>query len=197
MKNLEIGQDAILITGPTASGQVPLSPFALAKTAQWCGCERRQHAGLRHPACADGAGRPKPICRASCITSMAMFRHRSIIRPVNGFSRLPLRFCRPCGARGAFLFFVGGTGLYFKALTGGLSDMPAVPAATREPLCATVLLAEGGRGSSCDPVGEKTRKPLRCCGQVTGQRIARALEIFEATGQSIRVFQGAPGPCGH
>ena len=30
--------------------------------------------------------------------------------------------------------FVGGTGLYFKALTGGLSDMPAIPEDIRERL---------------------------------------------------------------
>jgi tRNA dimethylallyltransferase len=40
-------------------------------------------------------------------------------------------------ARGAIPVVVGGTGLYFRALTGGLSDMPAIPAEIREELrCA-------------------------------------------------------------
>ena len=37
--------------------------------------------------------------------------------------------------------FVGGTGLYFHALTEGLSDMPAIPDAVRAEV------ARAGRGS--------------------------------------------------
>src|SRR5579863_5562738 len=34
-------------------------------------------------------------------------------------------------ARGAAVIVVGGTGLYFRALTAGLADIPAVPATAR------------------------------------------------------------------
>ncbi len=95
-------------------------------------------------------------------------------------------------SRGRMPVIIGGTGLYFKSLTGGLSDMPAIPAAIREALRqravdegAEVLHAElSGR----DPVvAEKLRAQ-------DGQRIVRALEVLEATGRSISSFQGEAGP---
>jgi tRNA dimethylallyltransferase len=85
--------------------------------------------------------------------------------------------------------FVGGTGLYFKALTQGLSDIPHVPKALRaelraraEHLTAAELHVElAGR----DPaMAEKLRQSDR-------QRILRALEVHAATGQSLAAFQGA------
>ncbi|MEE1610031.1 tRNA (adenosine(37)-N6)-dimethylallyltransferase MiaA [Microvirga sp. CF3016] len=90
--------------------------------------------------------------------------------------------------------FVGGTGLYFKALTEGLSDMPSVPEAVREQVRRDSegvetpelhrLLAER------DPETARTLRPS------DRLRIQRALEIFAATGQPLVSFHGArqPGP---
>ncbi len=88
--------------------------------------------------------------------------------------------------------FVGGTGLYFKALTGGLSDMPEIPAAIRERLRER-LKTEGPEGLhrdllAKDPETAATLKPG------DGQRIVRALEVTEATGKPIRFFQKQTGP---
>ncbi len=88
--------------------------------------------------------------------------------------------------------FVGGTGLYFKALTGGLADMPEVPADIRERLRER-LKTEGPEGlhavlAAQDPQTAEALKPG------DGQRIVRALEVVEATGQSIRVYQQKNGP---
>ncbi len=94
--------------------------------------------------------------------------------------------------RGKLPVFVGGTGLYFKALTGGLSDMPTIPAALREALRAR--LAEAGPQAlhaelaSRDPQTAGTIRPT------DGQRILRALEILDVSGRSIRDFQSAAGP---
>lgn len=87
---------------------------------------------------------------------------------------------------------VGGTGLYFKALTGGLSDMPTIHADIRERY-RTRLLDEGaavlhGELSGIDPQTAENLQPR------DGQRIVRALEVVEATGKSIRHFQQATGP---
>ena len=78
---------------------------------------------------------------------------------------------------------VGGTGLYFKALTQGLSAVPPTPpeirAAVRARLDAqgaAVLHAELLRR---DPAMAARLKPA------DKMRIGRALEVFEATGRSL------------
>ncbi len=94
--------------------------------------------------------------------------------------------------RGAVPVVVGGTGLYFRALTGGLSDMPAIPADIRESLRAR-LEQEG-----IEPLHEElSRLDPEMAGRLRPadrQRIVRALEVVMATGQSIARFQGRPGP---
>ena len=90
--------------------------------------------------------------------------------------------------------FVGGTGLYFKALTEGLSDMPSVPEEVREqvrresegletPELHRLLLER-------DPETAGTLRPS------DRLRVQRALEIFAATGRPLVSFRGArePGP---
>ncbi len=92
---------------------------------------------------------------------------------------------------GRTVIFAGGTGLYFKALLGGLSSMPAIPEAVRnhwrERLSregSAILHAELQR---CDPAVAARLKAG------DGQRIVRALEVFEATGRSISAFQDGRG----
>ena len=79
--------------------------------------------------------------------------------------------------------FVGGTGLYFKALTRGLSAVPPIPPEIRESVRARLerdgveaLHAELARH---DPVSAERLKPR------DRTRIARALEVVEATGRSL------------
>jgi tRNA dimethylallyltransferase len=90
--------------------------------------------------------------------------------------------------------FVGGTGLYFKALTEGLSDMPPVPDEVREQVRRE---SEGletpelhGLLSERDPETARTLRPS------DRLRVQRALEIFAATGRPLVSFHGArePGP---
>jgi tRNA dimethylallyltransferase len=90
--------------------------------------------------------------------------------------------------------FVGGTGLYFKALTEGLSDMPPVPEEVREQVRRE---SEGLETpelhrllSERDPETARTLRPS------DRLRIQRALEIFAATGRPLVSFHGSrqPGP---
>jgi tRNA dimethylallyltransferase len=95
-------------------------------------------------------------------------------------------------ARGAVPVVVGGTGLYFRALTGGLSDMPPIPAEIREPLRNRLEL-EGIEAlhrdlARLDPAMSERLRPA------DRQRIVRALEVVMATGQSIASFQALRGP---
>jgi tRNA dimethylallyltransferase len=93
---------------------------------------------------------------------------------------------------GRTAIFVGGTGLYFRALTGGVSDMPEVPAHIREAWRAR-LAAEGPEAlhpllAEADPVAAARIKPQ------DGQRIVRALEIREASGKPISHWQNQRMP---
>jgi tRNA dimethylallyltransferase len=79
--------------------------------------------------------------------------------------------------------FVGGSGLYFKALTRGLSAVPAVPPDIREHVRARLerdgpeaLHAELKRRDPASAEKLKVRDRIR---------IARALEVIEATGRSL------------
>jgi tRNA dimethylallyltransferase len=79
--------------------------------------------------------------------------------------------------------FVGGTGLYFKALLRGLSAIPPVPQAVRDAI-RTRLERDGIEAlhrelSARDPVAGARLKPR------DRARIPRALEVLEATGKPI------------
>ena len=93
---------------------------------------------------------------------------------------------------GRLPIFVGGTGLYFKALTQGLSDIPSVPAQVRARVRAssaelsTEALHE--RLASIDPATATLLRPS------DRQRVLRALEVFEATHQPLAQFQGKRSP---
>ncbi len=87
--------------------------------------------------------------------------------------------------------FVGGTGMYFKALLQGLSDIPPVPDEVRARL----------RAESAGVPPEELHARLRKIDPLTAerlrptdpQRILRALEIFTATGAPLASFHNARG----
>ena len=79
--------------------------------------------------------------------------------------------------------FTGGSGLYFKALTRGLSAVPPIPPEVREGVRAR--LERGGvealhaELALRDPLSAERLKPR------DRTRIARALEVVEATGRPL------------
>jgi tRNA dimethylallyltransferase len=180
-----------LIAGPTASGK---SALAL----------RLAHATGAHVVNADSmqvyrdlrtlSARPSPDEEEA--TPHRLYGHvdgavnYSVARYAEDASRLIEE------ARGARrpLILVGGTGLYFKALLEGLSDIPPVPDGVRETVRRS---AEGvdtpalhARLLRLDP---ETGAELRPSDRL---RILRALEVHAATGGSLAAFQGRrlPGP---
>ena len=89
---------------------------------------------------------------------------------------------------GRLPILVGGTGLYFKALTEGLAPVPDIPAEIRahwrersEQLGRDALHAELA-----------ARDPAMAArlGPADPQRIVRALEVIDATGVSLAEWQG-------
>ena len=92
--------------------------------------------------------------------------------------------------------FVGGTGLYFKALTEGLSDMPPVPDGVRE---AVRRESEGLETPELHRLlADRDPDTARALRPSDRLRVQRALEVFAATGRPLVSFHGArqPGPLG-
>jgi tRNA dimethylallyltransferase len=87
------------------------------------------------------------------------------------------------------VIFVGGTGLYFRALTDGLSDVPAVPEAVR----AAVRSKAEGRATSELHAELAARDPETAAGLNPSdrQRVLRALEVMASTGRPLASFLGA------
>ncbi|MGQ0683376.1 tRNA (adenosine(37)-N6)-dimethylallyltransferase MiaA [Bradyrhizobium sp.] len=79
--------------------------------------------------------------------------------------------------------FVGGSGLYFRTLTRGLSAIPPIPAEIRDAVRARLerdgVEALHAELSRRDPVSAERLKPR------DRTRIARALEVIEATGRAL------------
>jgi len=95
-------------------------------------------------------------------------------------------------SRGRTAIVVGGTGLYFKALTEGLADVPPTPAAVRV-----------GVGKTYDELGEdRFRELLAMVDPFAAQRIeagdrmrlSRAMEVFEATKRPLSDWQADTAP---
>ncbi|MFK8250263.1 tRNA (adenosine(37)-N6)-dimethylallyltransferase MiaA [Ancylobacter terrae] len=94
-------------------------------------------------------------------------------------------------AAGRLPILIGGTGLYFKALTLGLAEVPPIPEAVRlrvrgaaEGVPAPELYA---RLAYLDPLTAARLRPS------DPQRIIRALEVIEATGRPLADWQARPG----
>jgi tRNA dimethylallyltransferase len=87
------------------------------------------------------------------------------------------------GAQNRLPIFVGGSGLYFKALTRGLSAVPPIPPAIREGVRAR-LERDGVEALHAELV-ERDRATAERLKPRDRTRIARALEVVEATGRSL------------
>ena len=87
------------------------------------------------------------------------------------------------------VIFVGGTGLYFRALTDGLSDIPPVPEAMR----AAVRSKAEGRATAELHAELQARDPETAArlNPSDRQRILRALEVMASTGRPLASFLGA------
>jgi len=188
LPNLHAAQ-AVLIAGPTASGKTALSA-AIAKKlgAVAINADSMQvYADLpilsAQPTAAEKAAAPHML-----FGHIAAERNYSVGQWLDD-ARDSVAKCRELGQTP---LFVGGTGMYFKALLQGLSDIPAVPAEVRARVRAEsegVAPAElHARLALVDPETAARLRPT------DPQRLIRALEVFEAFGASLSRFQGARQP---
>lgn len=92
-------------------------------------------------------------------------------------------------ARGKTPILVGGTGLYFKALTEGLADIlaanPETRAALRERAAREGAPALHAELAARDPITATRLEPN------DGPRILRALEVLKTTGESISALHAS------
>ncbi|MEX2691999.1 tRNA (adenosine(37)-N6)-dimethylallyltransferase MiaA [Rhizobium mongolense] len=189
MENLLSATSAILITGPTASGKSALA-VELAKRhggAVVNADSMQVYGTLRiltaRPSEAEMQGVPHHLY--GHVPAGTAYSTGTWLRDVTAL--LP-----NLSAKGQLPVFVGGTGLYFKALTGGLSDMPAIPENIRNRLRAR--LQNDGAEALHAELAMLDPAAARSLSIQDGQRIVRALEVLGATGQSILRFQGQAGP---
>ncbi len=84
---------------------------------------------------------------------------------------------------------VGGTGLYFRALTEGLAEIPSIPDSTRTMVWKMIegdgLESAVSQLATDDAASIDTNNPAR---------VARALEVFLSTGQSLKTWHKKTPP---
>ena len=179
----------ILIAGPTASGKSALA-LRVAERHRGMVINADSMAVYRDLSVLTGRPAEADLGRAPHV----LYGHIDAAAPysVGRWLDEVAEAIRMAGAQGRMAIVVGGTGLYFKALTQGISDIPSVPDAIRARLRAE---AEGQPAEDLhrclaarDPETAARLRPT------DSQRILRALEVFEATGRPLAAYQGARLP---
>lgn len=171
---------AVLIAGPTASGKSALAlELALSVGGIVINADSMQvYRDLRVI-----TARPTPDEEARAPHRLYGHVDAAVNFSAGAWVADAAKMLEEAQAEGRLPIFIGGTGLYFKALTAGLSVVPPIPAEIREGVRARLerygveaLHAELARR---DPRAAE-RLNLR-----DRTRIARALEVVEATGCSL------------
>lgn len=95
-------------------------------------------------------------------------------------------------ARGRTPVVVGGTGLYFKALTEGLADVPPTPAAIRQSVASTYDAL--GEDRFRDLLASADPEAARRIEAGDRMRLSRAMEVLEATGRPLSAWRADTAP---
>ena len=95
-------------------------------------------------------------------------------------------------ARGRRAIIVGGTGLYFLALTRGLSDAPSAPLEVREQ--AKAQLADEGEARFRQSLAEVDPEAAARILPGDRQRLTRAWEVYLHTGKPLTAWWGEARP---
>ncbi len=181
--------DAVLLMGPTCSGKTALA-LKLAKrfpveiiSVDSAQVYRGMDVGTAKPSSAVLAAVPHhlvDICDASESYSAGRFR------------RDALRLVAEIRARGRVPLLVGGTMLYFRALTRGIAPLPEANAALRARIEARAR--ESGWPALHAVLGERDPEAAARIRPADGQRIQRALEVLELTGRRLSDLQKLTEP---
>ncbi|TAM03013.1 MAG: tRNA (adenosine(37)-N6)-dimethylallyltransferase MiaA [Paraburkholderia sp.] len=180
------------LLGPTASGK---TAAALAYAAQSAARGREVEivsvdSALVYRGMDIGTAKPSAAERAAAVHHLI-----DIVDPADAYSAAnfradALRVTGEIVARNHVPLLVGGTMLYYRALTQGLNDLPAADQEVRAALDADAA-REGwpalhARLAAVDPATAARLAPN------DSQRIQRALEVFMLTGQPMSALLAAP-----
>ncbi|WGD54559.1 tRNA (adenosine(37)-N6)-dimethylallyltransferase MiaA [Bradyrhizobium sp. CB1650] len=171
---------AVLIAGPTASGKSALAlELALATGGVVINADSMQvYRDLRiitaRPTRSDEARVPHRLyghvdAAVNFSAGAWVADAAKALEEAEALARLPI--------------LIGGTGLYFKALTAGLSVVPPIPAEVRDDVRAR-LERNGVEALHAELASRDPRAAERLKAR-DRTRIARALEVIEATGRSL------------
>ena len=177
------GQLAVLIAGPTASGksQLALRLADQLANALIVNCDSMQvYADL-----AIVTARPTKADRERA--DHALYGHRDGALPYSVAEWREEVRAVLADHSGRPMIFVGGTGLYFRMLLEGLSPVPSVPDAIRDQVRERM-----DREGSPALHGDLDQRMANRLSPTDSQRVARALEVLDATGQSLAHWQDLP-----
>lgn len=174
----------IIVGGPTAAGKTA----AAIRIARQFGTEIIS-ADSRQCYREISIGTAKPNAAELAAIHHYFINSHSIQELVNAgtYEKLALGYAANIFEHHDIAVMCGGTGLYIKAFCEGMDDMPNIPADIREKVRAEYeangLLWLQQTLAERDPVfyaSAETQNP---------QRLMRALEMLEATGQSITTYR--------
>ena len=93
-------------------------------------------------------------------------------------------------AAGRLPVLCGGTGMYLWSLVHGIADIPEVPGAAREE--ARRMLAQAGPAALHAALGRVDPATAALLRPSDSQRLARAWEVWRATGRGLAAWQAQP-----
>lgn len=181
-------KDAILIAGPTASGK---SALALEIAESLGGVIVNTDSMQGYSILNVLTARPGPQDLARVPHFLYGHVHPSTAYSTGAWLRDVSELIEKNALAGRRPVFVGGTGLYFRALAEGISAMPDIPPHIRERW-RHELIERGAPRLHRELMLRDSAMAMQLRPS-DGQRIARALEVLDASGRSILSWQGQRG----
>jgi tRNA dimethylallyltransferase len=179
------GRVALLIAGPTASGK---SALALRLAQKLGGAVVNCDSMQVYRDLAIITARPTPDETSAAPHALYGHVDGAVNYSAGQFAREAPPVLTRLASEGRIPILTGGTGLYFRALTEGLSQMPAVPEEVRRAVRAA---AEGREASELHAdLARKDAATAAALRPGDRQRILRALEIIASTGHAPSHFHG-------
>jgi tRNA dimethylallyltransferase len=181
--------DAVLLMGPTCSGKSALAlELAERFPVEIVSVDSAQvYRGMDV-----GTAKPSREVLEAVPHHLVDVRDPTESYSAGRFRRDALRLVAEIRARGRVPLLVGGTMLYFRALTRGIAPLPEANAQLRARLDAQARElgwpALHARLAASDPAAAARIRPA------DGQRIQRALEVLELTGRRLSELQKLAEP---
>ncbi|QEH43163.1 tRNA (adenosine(37)-N6)-dimethylallyltransferase MiaA [Chitinophaga sp. XS-30] len=176
----------ILLAGPTASGKTALA----IRLAQQLGTEIIS-ADSRQCYRELSIGTAKPAPEELAAVPHHFINSHSIHEEVNAaaYERLALQYLQDIFSRHPVAIVTGGTGLYIRALLEGMDEMPGIPPEIRTSIRAQY--EEKGLAWLQETLRHRDPAFYANAEVMNPRRLLRALEVLDATGQSITTFRTA------